>query len=39
MSEELIKIADAADVIVNGYAFKLKENCITFVFGDEFAIY
>lgn len=29
MSEELIKIADAADIIVNGYAFKLKENCIT----------
>lgn len=28
MSDELIRIADAADVIVNGYAFQRKEQGI-----------
>lgn len=29
MSEELIKIADEADIIVNGYAFKRKDEYIS----------
>lgn len=29
MSEELIKIADEADIIVNGYAFRLKQDRIS----------
>lgn len=29
MSEELIKIANEADIIVNGYAFKVKEDRIS----------
>ena len=29
MSEELIKVADEADMIVNGYAFKLKDGNVS----------
>ena len=29
MSEELIKVADEADMIVNGYAFKLRDGHIS----------
>ena len=29
MSEELIKVADEADIIVNGYAFKLKDGHVS----------
>ena len=29
MSEELIKVADEADMIVNGYAFKLKDGHVS----------
>lgn len=29
MSEELIKVADEADMIVNGYAFKLKDGRVS----------
>ncbi len=29
MSNELIRIADGADVIVNGYAFTKKENMVS----------
>lgn len=29
MSEELMKVADEADMIVNGYAFKLKDGHVS----------
>ena len=29
MSKELIKVADEADMIVNGYAFKLKDGNVS----------
>jgi len=29
MSDELIRIADESDMIVNGYAFKRREACIS----------
>ena len=29
MSKELIKVADEADMIVNGYAFKLKDGHVS----------